>query len=398
MQRILHLIKGLGRGGAEQLLVNAAPYFDRDRYHYEAAYLLPWKDGLVNELRAAGVPVHCLDGARGPGWVPRLRKLVSEHRIDLVHAHSPYAAIGARIGLVGTSKPRMVYTEHNVWDYHKRPTYWGNLLTINQNDYVFAVSEYVHAAIRMPPALRSLQMPPIETLYHGLDPSAVLNWASPEGVRDELGIPPGVPIVGTVANFRPQKRYDLLLHAAILVRQAVPDVRFVLVGQGPLEPQIRQLARELGLEGSVVFAGYRDDAPRVAKSFDVFVLASGYEGLSIALLEAMALARPSVVTRVGGVSEVVVHERNALVANPDDSHDLAACITTLLRDRALAGRIGAEAQRRAGDFQIPKAVRRQEQVYAQLLEGTGRVRGGEAPGREKKTDGRVRRRHSRTSA
>lgn len=371
MKRVLLLIKGLGRGGAEQLLVSSAPYYDRDRFDYEAAYLLPWKDGLVDELSSARVPVHCLHGARGTGWVVRLRKLVRDHDIDLVHVHSPYAAIGARVGLAGESRPRIVYTEHAVWDYYKRPTYWGNLVTFNLNDHVFAVSDYVHAAIRMPPALRSLPLPPIETLYHGLDPGAVLNWGSPESVREELGIPADAPIVGTVANFRPQKRYDLLLRAAAQVREAVPDVRFVLVGQGPLEPQARRLALELGLEGTVVFAGYRDDAPRVAKTFDVFALASGYEGLSIALLEAMVLARPSVVTRVGGVSEVVEDGRNALVADPGDPRDLAACITTLLLDRALAARLGAEAQRRASDFQIPKAVRRQEQVYSELLERTG---------------------------
>lgn len=374
MKRVLLLIKGLGRGGAEQLLASAAPYYDRDRFDYEAAYLLPAKDGLVGELEAAGVPVHCLDGARGIGWVARLRELVRDHDIDLVHVHSPYPAVGARLGLAGSNGPPIVYTEHAVWDYYRRPTYWGNLLTFNRNDYVFAVSHYVHAAIRMPPALRSLPMPPIETLYHGLDPLAAATWGSPEGVREELGIPDDAPIVGTVANFRPQKRYDLLLRAAAQVLKAVPDTLFVLVGQGPLQPQAGRLALELGLEGSVVFAGYRDDAPRVAKTFDVFVLASGYEGLSIALLEAMALARPSVVTRVGGVSEVVEHDHNALVADPDDPQALAACITTLLQDRALAARLGAEAQRRAAEFQIPKAVSRQEQVYSALLEAmcTGR--------------------------
>ncbi len=384
MKRVLLLIKGLGRGGAEQLLASAAPYYDRDRFEYEAAYLLRGKDGLVGELSAAGVPVHCLHGARGMGWVARLRKLVRDHDIDLVHVHSPYAAIGARLGLATPSGPRMVYTEHAPWDYYKRPTYWGNLLTFNQNDHVFAVSDYVRAAIRMPPALRSLRMPPTETLYHGLDPTAVRSWGSPEGVREELGIPDGAPIVGTVANFRPQKRYDLLLRAAARVLQAVPDTRFVLVGQGPLEPQARRLALELGLEGSVIFAGYRDDAPRVAKTFDVFVLASGYEGLSIALIEAMVLARPSVVTRVGGVSEVVEHGRNALVADPDDARSLAACITTLLLDRALAARLGAAAQQRAADFQIPKAVRRQEQVYTELLEHTGAR--GEGPRAQTRLD------------
>src|SRR5207244_11709205 len=113
-------------------------------------------------------------------------------------------------------------------------------------------------------------------------------------------------VVGTVANFRPQKRLDVLVRAAALVRSELADVRFVLVGQGPLEPEIRELARALGVDDTVVFAGFRDDAPRVMKAFDVFVLASSYEGLSIAMLEAMTLERPMVLTDVGGIREVIV--------------------------------------------------------------------------------------------
>ncbi len=97
MNRILLLIKGLGRGGAEQLLVNAAPYLDRDRFEYRVAYLLPWKDALVEELRELGMPVHCLEGAKGLAWIGRLRELVRNNRIDIVHNHSPYTAIGTRV-------------------------------------------------------------------------------------------------------------------------------------------------------------------------------------------------------------------------------------------------------------------------------------------------------------
>ena len=113
MKRILLLIKGLGRGGAEQLLVSAAPYRDADRFEYEVAYLLPEKDALVADLEGLGIPVHCL-GGRGVGWVGRLRTLVRDRDIDLVHAHLAYTAIGARLGLRRRRLP-LVYTEHIVW-------------------------------------------------------------------------------------------------------------------------------------------------------------------------------------------------------------------------------------------------------------------------------------------
>jgi glycosyltransferase involved in cell wall biosynthesis len=367
MKRILHLIKGLARGGAEQLLLSEAPYLDRKRFSYEVAYLLPDHNALVGELERAGMPVHCLDGARGVGWLARLRRLIRERGIDLIHDHSPYVAIGTRLGLLGRSRPVLVYTEHNVWEAYHRATYWGNLLTYARSDHIFAVSQHVLSSARYPRPLRFLPMPKVETLYHGVDLTAISRWESSDGVREELGIPADAPLVGTVANFRPSKGHSILLEAAVLVRRAIPDVRFVLVGLGPLEPEIRRGVRRLGLDGTVVFAGARDDAPRVAGAFDVFALPSVHEGLAIALIEAMALGRPAVVTRAGGLTEVLEHGKQGLVVNPRDPHGLADAIIRLLQDGDLRQELGEAGRRRAADFDIRKAVRRHEEVYTELL-------------------------------
>lgn len=367
MKRVLHLIKGLARGGAEQLLVSQSPYVDRSRFEYEVAYILPDQHAVVAELEEAGLPVHCLEGARGAGWIGRLRRLVRERDIDLVHTHSPYVAIGARIGLWRHSRPRLVYTEHNVWEAYHRATYWGNVLTYPRSDHVFAVSDHVKASINYPAALRFLPMPRVETLHHGVDPAAMNKWESSDGVREELGVPADAPLVGTVANFRPSKGHAILLEAAVRVRRSIPDVRFVLVGLGPLESDIRFRARELGLDGTVIFAGARDDAPRVAGAFDVFALPSVYEGLAIALIEAMALGRPAVVTRAGGLTEVLEHGKQGLVVEPRDPEGLADAIILLIQDGELRRQFGEAGRRRAAKFDIRKAVRRLEEVYTELL-------------------------------
>jgi glycosyltransferase involved in cell wall biosynthesis len=365
MGGVLIVIKGLGRGGAERLLASGAPYLDRERFGYRLAYLLPWKDSLVGELTAAGLPVHCLDGARGAGWVGRLRSLVRREGIDLVHAHSPVAAAGARVAL--GRRTRVVYTEHNVWTRYHRATYAANLASFPRNDHVFAVSDEVRASVRYPGPLRLLPMPPVETLHHGLDPAAVAAWGGADGVRAELGIPEDAPVVGNIANFKAAKDHATLLRAAVLVRQERPDVRFLLVGQGPLEPEVRRLAGELGLDGAVVFAGFRTDAQRLAAGFDVFTLSSTYEGLPIALVEAMALGLPSVVTRVGGTPEVLADGAQGLLVPPRDPAALAGGLLRLLGDPQLRGRMGAAARARAADFDIRKAIRRMEQVYGDLL-------------------------------
>ncbi|MGH2664057.1 MAG: glycosyltransferase [Actinomycetota bacterium] len=365
MNRILLLIKGLGRGGAEQLLLSAASHLDRDRFEYEVAYLLPWKNALVGSLEKTGMPVHCLDGARGPGWLTRLRDLVRRRRIELVHSHSPLPAVGSRLAL--PARMRRVYTEHNVWDRYHRATYWANVLTFPRSDHVFAVSEQVRESIRYPRGLRSRRMPPVETLYHGLDPDAVSGWDGPNGIRQELGIPDDAPVVGTVANFKAHKGHGHLLHAALRVRAAVPDVRFVFVGTGPLEDEMRSRAREMGLNGNVVFAGFREDVPRVAGTFDVFCLPSLYEGLSIALMEAMSLGKPVVVTAVGGQPEVVTEARDGFLVPPGDPSALAERLTMLLRDRELRQRLGRNARQRAAGFDIRDAVHRIEAVYSEVL-------------------------------
>ncbi|MGH2572281.1 MAG: glycosyltransferase [Actinomycetota bacterium] len=367
MDRILLLIKGLGRGGAEQLLVNAARYLDTSRFSYEVAYLLPWKDALVSELEEANLPVHCLHGGRGPGWLSRLRRLVRDRQIDLVHSHSPIAAVGARLALGRRPAVRRVYTEHNVWERYHRATYWANLLTFPRSDHVFAVSEHVALSIRYPAALRFRRMPPVETRYHGIDPQAVSSWPSPDGIREELGIPESAPVVGTVANFKAHKGHRQLLRAAARVRRLVPEVRFVLVGAGPLEGEMKSLARELALDGTVIFTGHRQDVPQLVQTFDLFALPSIHEGLSIALIEALAVGTPAVVTNVGGLPEVVEDGKQGFVVPPGDEDSLVESIVTMLLDASLRERFGESARERAAGFDIRHAIARIEEVYGELL-------------------------------
>jgi glycosyltransferase involved in cell wall biosynthesis len=367
MRNVLLLIKGLGRGGAEQLVLSAVRHGDRTRVRYGVAYLLPWKDALVPEAESAGAWTRCLEGGRGPAWIGRLRALVRDEGIDVIHVHSPYPAIGARLGL-----PRripLVYTEHNVWQRYHRATYWGNVLTYPRNDHVFAVSDEVRRSVRYPRGLRFRRMPEVETLHHGAEPAILEDAPSPAGVREELGIPPAAPLVGTVANLKHHKGLQHLLRAVNEVRKAVPDVRFVIVGQGPAEGGVRALASELGLDGTVTFTGFREDALRIAAAFDLFVLSSLYEGLSIALVEAMALSRPVVVTRVGGLPEVVEDGRQGILVEPADPQALAAGIVTLLGDPDRREEMGRAGRRRAADLDVRKAIRRAERVYEELAEG-----------------------------
>jgi glycosyltransferase involved in cell wall biosynthesis len=366
LNRVLFLIKGLGRGGAEQLLVNAARYLDTTEFQYEVAFLLPELDDLGSELEGLGMRSYCL-GGNGVAWMGRLRSLVRDRDAQIVHTHSPYAAIGARLVLKPLGGPRLVHTEHGVWESYHPATRWGNLLTFPLNDHVFAVSHHVEKSIRYPRALRRLRMPPVETVYHGLDPAVPQKARRGNGVRESLGIPDNVPVIGAVGNFRVEKGHRYLLEAAVHVRRQLPEARFVLVGTGPLEGVLKRQARELRLDNSVIFTGARSDVSRVASSFDVFVLPSIHEGLSIALVEALSIGVPAVVTRTGGVVETVSDGVNAVVVPPRDARALGHAIVSVVNDPALRRRLAEAGKARAADFDIRSAVRRMEEVYRGLL-------------------------------
>lgn len=363
--RVLWLIKGLGRGGAEQLLVNIAGHLDPDRFAIDAAYVLPWKNALVEALHERGVRSHCLDGGHplDPRWIGRLRRLVRERGYDVVHAHLPYAAIGARLGL-RKGRPPLLYTEHNVWERYRTPMRWANALTYHRNTAVIAVSPAVRSSIGSRMA-RFTQGPPIETLVHGVDPATVRRGdaARAEG-RKRLALGTDELVVGTVGNFTAKKDQANLLAAFATLPDALA-ARLVLIGSGPLEPDLRALVGRLDLEGRVVFTGSRDDVSALLPAFDVFALSSRHEGLPIAMLEAMAAGIPVVATAVGGIPEALPDGTGILVP-PADRHALAAALHAALADPVLRTSLAAGAAARADQFTILPAVHRIEALYAKV--------------------------------
>lgn len=364
--RVLWLIKGLGPGGAERLLVSAARVRDRAGFDYEAGYLLPWKRHLVGELQAQGVRVHCLDstGAHDLAWALRLRRLLAERRFQVVHCHSPYVAGVARLvvrSLPAASRPRTLTTEHTLWSSYAPATRWLHRATFGLDAAAFAVSMPVRASL--PAGLRA----GVRVLTHGLVVDEVRTRLQDRAeARTELGIDHDEVLVATVANYRAAKGYPDLLEAARLVTAREPKIRFAAVGQGPDEQTIAARHRELGLAERFVLLGYRPDALRIVAACDIFVLASRHEGLPVALMEALTLGRPVVATAVGGVPGAVsdgVEGRLVAPARPDL---LAEAIVALARDPACRQRMSVAAARRGREFDISAAVRDIEAVYRDL--------------------------------
>lgn len=363
-RRVLWLAKGLGRGGAEQLLVTGAAHLDRTRFQVEVAYLLESSDALVSSLRDRGLPVHCLhqESAADLRWVVRLRRLVREGRFDIVHTHMPLPAAAARV-VLAPGGPLLVHTEHNVWQRYRLPTRWVNALTYRRNAAVLAVSQAVADSVH------PLSLPrgrPVEVLLHGIEASAVHSGEVARGAaRDRLGLLPAGFVIGTVGTMTTKKDQATLYRAVASLTDSGTAATLVHVGVGPLEDDLRRLAGSLRLP--VAFTGLRSDVPEILPAFDVFCLSSVHEGLPISMLEAMAAGLPVVVTRVGGMPEVVTEGQEGLLVPPSSVAALTAALARLIADPELRDRMGEAAQKRSLDFDITRAVARIEDVYTEIL-------------------------------
>jgi len=368
--RVLHVIKGLGPGGAERLLVSLAAVRSAD-VEMDVAYVLPGKAHLEPELRALGVRSSPLSGKLGmadPRWPHRLVGLVRSTRPDVVHVHSPALASLIRpLVRVMPRRPRLVSTEHNMWPSFGRITRLANALTLPLDDARLAVSEEVRRSAWRRHHDR------IDVVIHGIPVTQIATRRAERATaRNALGLGEEAVLIATVANFRAKKDYPTLLLAAAEATRADPRLRFVAIGQGPLETDLHRLHGRLGLGDRFQFLGYVADPIAVVAGADLFALTSRHEGLPIALLEAMALEVAPVVSSVGGIPSIVTDGADGCLLPPGDATAFAQAFRALADDPTRRRALAHAAGRRAARFDIALAARELEGRYRRLVERPNR--------------------------
>jgi len=193
-------------------------------------------------------------------------------------------------------------------------------------------------------------------------------------LRQELGLPAAARLVGVFSRLNRMKGVEYFLEAAKVLAERLPDVCFLVVGDGGIRPELEERAARLGLGGRIVFTGFRSDIPDLLSEAAVSVLPSLSEGISNTLLESMASGVPVVATRVGGNPEVVEDGVSGLLVPPRDSAALAAAIGRILEDEQLASALGQAGMRRVSElFSIESSVHQTEHLYERLVEAKGHV-------------------------
>ena len=372
--RVLLVIKCMGYGGAERLLVDLLSARDRGAFDYEFAYVLASENTLVPAVRASGVTAHCL-GARHNGdlrWMLRFRRLLDQGHFDIVHFHLPYAAALGRLvarSLPRSRRPVLMYTEHSLWPKTVAPVRMLNRATIGLDKALVAVSPAAQDAL--PTSLRAHAT----VVVHGVDFTQSDALLSREDeiraeVRAELGVAAEEVLVLAVANLRAEKGYDVLLETARILADRGLPIRIAAVGRGPLKEELRERHGVLGLGDRFTFLGQRDDVLRLMTGADVFVLASHHEGLPVTLMEAMSVGLPVVATAVGGVPQFVAESEEGLLVAPGRPDLLAEALVRICSDSELRRRLADGAKRKSTVFDVRSASAKIEDIYRRLLEAS----------------------------
>jgi glycosyltransferase involved in cell wall biosynthesis len=376
-RRVLVLIKCLGYGGAEQLLVHMMRHRNTDAFDYEVAFVLTEERTLVPEIEAAGVPVHSL-GARSNrdlGWTVRLRALLRDGNFDLLHTHLPYTATLGRVvaaTLPRRRRPAIVYTEHNMWDRMALALKALNRLTERLDDRLLVVSEAARQSLPGPLRRRAT------VVIHGIELEPVKATIAQReelraSVRAELELDDRTLLALTVANLRREKAYDVLLPAARAVIDRGLPVTFVAVGRGPESASLTEEHARLALGDQFRFVGQRSDVLRLLAATDLFVLPSRQEGLPVAVMEACAAGVPIVATSVGELPTVLTDGVDALVVPPERVDALADAIARVAGDADLRRSLATAATSGADRFDVTRCVREVEAIYDGLRPAGVRV-------------------------
>lgn len=351
-------------GGGEISLLELMKYLDEERF--QPLIVCPCRGEMLKKLEDEG---HCVQVVNMVSLrkmnlfkiltaIWQLYRYVKKNKIALVHANGSRCAVYAVLACKILKVP--VIWHVRVMGRDK----WFDPFLSRFADKIIVISEAVRERFRRNP--RALQKTVV--IYNGIDLERFHPASGHPVLRDEFGLEKWVPMVGMVGRMDHYKDFSTFLYAAREVMRKIPDAQFFLVGSGELMPKMMELAHRLQLEKSVHFLGNREDIIPILASLDVFVLASKSEGFGRALAEAMAMQKPVVASRVGGIVEIVEDGISGILVPVKDYDAMAMEIVKLLKNSNLARQMGAQARKRIEQhFSIDQHVRQIEAVYEQLL-------------------------------
>ncbi len=375
--RILTIMRVTGPGGgAEEIVLRNASRVNPARFTMSICVIRNQVDeqfDFADRARALGIDVHeihqrgLLDRSVGK----ELKRIVGELRPQIIHAHG-YKPVYYTWRLAKQFNALPMATLHG-WTGHtlrERLLYYpGERRLLRSFPKIVAVSEDLRDTY-----LRSGgRAEQVTVLLNGVDPEDFEPRPDVrERLREELGLQPGRIALCGVGRVEPQKRFDVLLETMARLRSSHPDIHLFICGTGSKDEEIRSLIAELGLGDHCTMLGHRPDMRDLYHAFDLFVQSSDYEGTPTVLVEAMACRLPIVATDVGGTTQLVRPDVDALIVPRRDPAKLAAAIVQAIEDKdATLARVEAGRKRVEGELSFRTRLGRLEAIYEELLATKG---------------------------
>jgi len=211
----------------------------------------------------------------------------------------------------------------------------------------------------------------IALVYNGIELDEYRDEASEEfslKLKKEFNIDKSVSLVGAIGRIVWQKGFEYLVEAVPVILKECPEVRFMIIGDGPLKKELEEKSRRLKIEDKIIFTGFRTDIKEALASIDILVMPSLKEGFPMVTLEAMAMAKPIIAADIDGIREQIEHQKNGLLVSPEKPVILAEAVISLLKNKEEAERLGMAAKERVEEeFSVKKMVSETESVYKDLL-------------------------------
>lgn len=365
----MHVVDSLQYGGLERVVCDLAVE-QQGHGHDVKVFSLHHADGFREHLQSKGIPV-VMGGKRG-ALDGRVLRILRKHarNYDIVHTHNfmpNYYSALATLGFRRT--PAIINTCHNMGSrLAKARLRWLYRWSISRTACVAMVGSQVHSRLVSDGLVQPSKA---VTIFNGVPVEHFAgSGSSREDARSRLGIGNDALVIGCVGRLVELKNHRLLLSCLPELVASHPRLMFVLVGDGPLEPELRAAAADLGVADHVVFAGARNDVASLLPGFDIFALPSRTEGLSIALLEACASGLAVVASAVGGNPEIVRDGSTGRLFESDDGKALHDILHELLSDPMQRRRIGEDAREWVrGNASIASMRANYDRIYRDALNG-----------------------------
>ncbi|MBU1627769.1 glycosyltransferase [bacterium] len=359
--RVVHIISDLPYGGVEKYLLDLLPHF-KDNFDVWICCIRE-KGKLAQKFEERGIPVDLcyFKGRLHPQSIFNMVRYLKDKKVNIVHTHMYRANTSGTVAGLFAKVPVIISHLHSYpeWDDFKQKKMDGFLSRFK--DHIIAVSNSVKRNF-----IETTKSDPnkISTIYNGVDMSRFSIKIDRAEKKKELGIPESAKVVGIFARLIEDKRHEVFLRAAKEVLETFSnDICFIVVGKGPLERRLKELASSLNISKNTIFTGLREDVPELLKITDIGVLSSRREGFPMIILEAMASGVPFIATNVGGVGEVIENNKSGYIVQPESPEELAKGLITLLKDNKMRNLFSENSRRIVQSYTIDTSVMKIAELY-----------------------------------